>query len=205
VTEQPTTPTLHVRDRGDVIAKLAGDAAAGDTRAWTELVNRLDDVPRRVAKSYHLQAADVDDVAQTTWLRALDHLGELRAHEAIAAWLVVIARREAMRILQRGTRETFTDSIVEPPEPDSASPDVVVIRQELADLVHGAVGRLSGRQQQLITSMLQSPTSSYEQLSSQLGMPVGAIGPTRSRALVKLRHDRELQGLTSPVTGLLAA
>jgi hypothetical protein len=41
--------------------------------------------------------------------------------------------------------------------------------------------------------MLHSPTSSYKELSSQLGMPVGAIGPVRGRALVRLRHDRELQ------------
>jgi RNA polymerase sigma factor (sigma-70 family) len=187
------------------MAQLASDAAAGDRRAWTELVNRLDHVLRRVAKSYHLQAADVDDVAQTTWLRALDHLGKLRAREAITGWLIVIARREAMRTLDRSARETLTDSILEPREADSVSPDAVVIGQERAALVHGAISRLSDRQERLITSMLQSPTSSYEQLSSQLNMPVGAIGPTRGRALMRLRHDRELRRLTSPTTGLRAA
>jgi RNA polymerase sigma factor (sigma-70 family) len=203
--EQSIIPAVPAAGREADLATLAGDAAAGDPRAWTELVNRLDYVVRRVAMSYHLQAADVDDVAQSTWLRALGHVGKLRARGAITGWLIVIARREAMRTLQRGTRETLTDSILERPEADSASPDVVVIRHELADLVHGAVSRLSARQQRVITSMLQSPTSSYEQLSSQLGIPVGAIGPTRSRALVRLRHDRELQGLTSPATGLRAA
>jgi RNA polymerase sigma factor (sigma-70 family) len=198
-------PALHAPGREVVLATLAGDAAAGDGRAWTELVDRLDDVVRGVAKSYRLQAADVDDVAQTTWLRALEHLATLRAREAITAWLIVIARREAMRILQRGAREILTDSILELPAADSASPDVVVIRQELADLVHRAVSRLSDRQERLIVSMLRVPTSSYEQLSSQLGMPVGAIGPTRSRALVRLHHDRELQGYTRPATGLRAA
>jgi RNA polymerase sigma factor (sigma-70 family) len=191
-------PALHQTGREVAIAQLAHEAAAGDERAWAELVYRLDGVLRRVARSYRLSAADVDDVVQTTWLRALDNIGRLSVHEAIAGWLIVIARREAMRVLQRGVREILTGSHSEPSEMVDASPDDTVIRQEERNLVLGAVSRLPGRQQQLIASILHSPTMSYAQRSSQLGMPVGAIGPTRSRALVRLRRDRELQRLASP-------
>jgi hypothetical protein len=40
--------------------------------------------------------------------------------------------------------------------------------------------------------MLTSPTPSYEQISTRLEMPVGSIGPTRDRALARLREDRAL-------------
>jgi len=190
-------PAFHYRGREVAIAQIARDAAAGDQRAWSELVDLLDGVLHRVAKSYRLSAADVDDVVQTTWLRALDHIGKLNVPEATAGWLIVIARREAMRVLQRGVREVLTDSLPESSEAVAAGADDTVIRQEVTDLVRGAVGRLPGHQQRLIASILHNPTMSYAQRSSQLGMPVGAIGPTRSRALVRLRHDRDLQSLAS--------
>jgi RNA polymerase sigma factor (sigma-70 family) len=202
---QPRLPAHRTPGRENAVAGFARDAAAGDPRAWTELVDRFDGLLRGVAGNYRLQAADVDDVVQTTWLRALDRLETLQVHEAVGSWLMVIARREAMRVAQRPVREILTDSTPEPCEADGARPDVVVVRQELTDVIHRAVDRLSGRQQRLIATMLRSPTSSYEQLSSQLGMPVGAIGPTRSRALVKLRRDRALQCLASGAGGRLAA
>lgn len=188
---------LHNTGGELAIGTLARDAAAGDQHAWAELVDRLDGVLRKVARSYRLSAADVDDVVQTTWLRALEHIGQLHVPETIAGWLIVIARREAMRMLQRGVREIVTDSLIELPEDDVASPDGVVIRHELDELVRDAVGRLPERQQRLVTSMLQSPTSSYKELSSQLDMPLGAIGPIRGRALVRLRRDHVLQGLAA--------
>jgi hypothetical protein len=44
----------------------------------------------------------------------------------------------------------------------------------------------------LLTSMLSTPAPTYEQLSTRLEMPVGSIGPTRDRALARLRDDPDL-------------
>ena len=79
---------------------------------------------RGVARRYQLAAADVDDVVQTTWLRAVDHVGRLNDPGAIAGWLVVTTRREAMRTLQRGVREVLTDDTTAIDDPDPAGPDV---------------------------------------------------------------------------------
>jgi hypothetical protein len=40
--------------------------------------------------------------------------------------------------------------------------------------------------------MLSTPAPTYEQLSTRLEMPVGSIGPTRDRALARLRDDPDL-------------
>ena len=171
---------------------LARGAAAGDQSAWSELVRRLDSVLRGVARRYRLASADVDDVVQTTWLRAVDHVGRLNDPGAIAGWLVVTTRREAMRTLQRGVREVLTDDTAGIDDPDPASPDVLAIARERRAALHGAVDRLSGRQRALLASMLVSPPPTYEQISSRLDMPVGSIGPTRDRALARLRDDPDL-------------
>jgi RNA polymerase sigma factor (sigma-70 family) len=171
---------------------LAREAAAGDERAWNELIRRLDGVLRGVARRYRLGSADVDDVVQTTWVRAFDHVGRLNDPGAIAGWLVVTTRREAMRTLQRGVREVLTDDTAAIDDPDPASPDVLAIARERRAALRGAVDRLSERQRVLLTSMLASPAPTYEQLSARLDMPVGSIGPTRDRALARLREDPDL-------------
>jgi RNA polymerase sigma factor (sigma-70 family) len=179
------------------LSHLAREAAAGDERAWTDLVHRLDGVLHTVARRYRLGAADVDDVVQTTWLRALAHLERLNDPAAIAGWLIITARREAMRTLQRATREVLTDDSEAMDEPDVAGPDAVAIERERRAAVHGAVERLPGRQRRLLTSMLVSPSPTYEQLSTRLDMPMGSIGPTRDRALARMRDDAELERAVS--------
>jgi RNA polymerase sigma factor (sigma-70 family) len=180
------------RHRHVELSCLARGAAAGDESAWNELVRRLDGVLRGVARRYRLASADVDDVVQTTWLRAVDHVGRLHDPGAIAGWLVVTTRREAMRTLQRGVREVLTDDTTTIDDPDPASPEVLAIARERRAALHGAVDRLSGRQRVLLSSMLATPAPSYEQIAERLAMPVGSIGPTRDRALARLRDDPDL-------------
>lgn len=172
---------------------LAYAVVQGDERAWQNLVGQLDRVLRGVVRRYRLSPADVDDVVQTTWLRALDHLDRIHDHGAIAGWLVVTARREAMRTLQRGVREVLVDDAGALDQAEATGPDAVAIQRERDLAVQRAVERLAGRQRALLASMLASPAPSYEQLSVQLDMPVGSIGPTRDRALARLRADRELE------------
>lgn len=92
--------------------ELTRAAARGDEAAWTDLVMRLDAVLHVVAGRYRL-GADVDDVVQTAWLRALEHVDRMHDPGAIAGWLVTTTRREAMRTLQRGVREVVTDDVAQ--------------------------------------------------------------------------------------------
>ena len=39
----------------------------------------------------------------------------------------------------------------------------------------------------LLKLLMADPPASYAQISSQLGLPVGSIGPTRGRCLARLR------------------
>jgi RNA polymerase sigma factor (sigma-70 family) len=180
------------------LSHLTRAAAAGDERAWNDLVTRLDGVLHAVAKRYRLSAADVDDVVQTTWLRALDHVERLNDPGAIAGWLVTTARREAMRTLQRGVREVLIDDAAAIDEPDVASPEVVAIARERRAAVRVAVQRLPSRQRHLLASLLTSPSPTYERVALKLAMPMGSIGPTRDRALARLREDPELASAVRP-------
>lgn len=181
-----------IRDRPVELSTLARRAAAGEHCAWNELVGQMDAVLQTVARRYRLRPADADDVVQTTWLRAVEHVAGLNDPGAIAGWLVVTARREAMRTLQRGVREVLIDDIGAIDDVDPVNPELVAIESERRAALHRAVPRLSGRQRRLVASMLASPEPNYERLSWLLDMPIGSIGPTRKRALARLRDDPNL-------------
>jgi RNA polymerase sigma factor (sigma-70 family) len=178
------------------LSDLARRAAAGHEQAWTDLHTRLTGFMRAVAKGYRLSTADVDDVVQTAWLRAVEHVGRLNDPGAIAGWLAVTVRREAMRTLQRGVKEVLTGDPDVSDEPDTVTPEHIVIQRERHAAIHDAVGRLSERQRQVVGSMLSGPTT-YDQLAARLEMPIGSIGPTRERALTQLRADATLERVVS--------
>ncbi len=173
------------------LAHLTREAAAGGEDAWRTLVALLDPMLHSIARGYRLSDADADDVVQITWGRALLHLDRLEDPGAVAGWLAVTARREAMRTLQRGVRELPAG---EPPEPHTSAPapDDMTIERERCSELRAAIGRLAGRQRELLTLLVSRPELSYEEVSRELGMPVGSIGPTRERAFERLRSDREL-------------
>ena len=183
---EPTT----LRSRAD-LTRLTRAAAEGDERAWTDLVTRLDAALRAVAGRYRL-GADADDVVQTAWLRALDNVERMHDPGAIAGWLVTTTRREAMRTLQRGVREVATDDVTAVEQADAATPETVALERERRAAVRDAVARLPRRQRRLMVGLLTMPAPTYQRVARQTGMPLGSIGPTRDRAIARLRKDRRL-------------
>jgi RNA polymerase sigma factor (sigma-70 family) len=176
----------------NVVAGLARAAVAGDQRAWDALVRRLDPLVRGVVRAYRLNAADAEDVAQTTWLHACRHLPNLREPAAFPKWLTVTARREALRALQRGGREILLEEPLPAREEAPVTIEEQVIEREQHDAVHAAVARLPQRQRSLLGAILRRPGVTYDELSGELDMPMGSIGPTRERALRRLRDDSAL-------------
>jgi RNA polymerase sigma factor (sigma-70 family) len=173
------------------LAHLTREAAAGGEDAWRTLVGLLDPMLHSIARGYRLCDADVDDVVQITWGRALLHLDRLDDPGAVAGWLAVTARREAMRTLQRGVRELPADELPEPAS-TAPAPDQETIERERCAQLRSAIGRLSGRQRELLTLFVDRPELSYEEVSDVIGMPIGSIGPTRERAFERLRADTAL-------------
>jgi DNA-directed RNA polymerase specialized sigma24 family protein len=58
---------------------------------------------------------------------------------------------------------------------------------------------LPARQRTVLVELLRREDQSYLDLSRRLGLPVGSIGPTRQRAVSRLRLDPRIADL-SPLT-----
>lgn len=184
----PERPRL----RGDDAATLLAAARAGDQRAWTLLVGRYGAAIKAVARRHRLNAANQEEVAQRTWLRLVEHIDSVREPAAIGGWLTAVARNECLRVLAASEREVP----VEAPLPLDAA-DASTVEDELSETMrkqalHHALEALPEHQRTVLRSLLAKPNLNYDELSAQLGIPRGSIGPTRGRGLARLRRDPQL-------------
>jgi len=175
-------------------ASLARAAQSGDVAAQSDLVRVFDARLRRVVGGFGLCPSDVDDVLQSTWLGALTSLHTLKSPDAVGAWLSITARRHALRRLQRRVREVLHDEV---PEAESAEPplDVLIASDHEHMVLWAAIATLPPHQRRLVVALLEHPDASYAEIGALVGIPVGAIGPTRSRAIARLRKNPRILAL----------
>jgi len=189
-------------DDGSELSMIVAAALQGDQGAWDEIVDRYTPLLIGVVLRYRLPAGEREDVAQTVWLRLIEHLKDLREPRALPMWIITTAKREAYRSVTVQAR-------VQPKDPlDDAwsahlvteeDPDAGLVRSERrAALLEGFAG-LSARQRSLLTLLSQDPPVPYAEISHRTGIPVGAIGPTRARALARLRETPCVRALASTV------
>ena len=176
---------------------LVRAAAAGDETAWNALVDRYSGLVWAIARNHRLAAADADEVAQTTWLRLVEHIDRIQDPAKVGGWLATTARHEALRLLRRAGRQIpMGDDL---PEPDCHAPalDEALLLGDRDCTLWMAFGRLPARDQQLLRLLTAEPMPSYEEIGVAMNMPTGSIGPTRARCLQRLRREAEALALTA--------
>ena len=187
-------------DDGDYsVTWLVEAAARGDERAWHEIVDRYTPLLASVIRRYRLTTAEAQDVAQTVWLRLVEHLGSLREPRALPMWIITTAKRECMRCVSDQRRVVPLDP--QDPSwlatPDDADPEEGLVRAERHEALLAGLAELPARQRELMLLFMVDPPLSYEAISKRTGIAPGGIGPTKIRALERLRQ-------TAAVTHYLA-
>jgi RNA polymerase sigma factor (sigma-70 family) len=188
---------LRTTDHG-AVAEWVLAAASGDHRSWDRLVDAFASTVWAIARAQGLNAADAADVSQTTWLRLYEHLDRIEHPERVGAWLATTARREALRLIRLGARHVSAgdelDAVPDQSSPPSPEHNVAVKHRE--KLMAELVTQLPARSQALLRLLSADSPLSYRDISQVLDMPIGSIGPTRSRALDQLRRLALRAGLT---------
>src|SRR4051812_45438917 len=170
--------------------ELVAAAAAGEPQAWTQLIDRYAVLIRSVCRAHRLCDADAEDVAQLTWLRAVEHIGRLRDPDRFGAWVGTTARRECLRVLQGRKRVVPTcDEVRNPLFAAHVDEEEIAVAAERRDAVRQALTVLPTKQRTLLRLLHSEREPSYDTISAELDMPVGSIGPTRGRALERLRKE----------------
>ena len=164
--------------------ELIDCAIDADRDAACELVRRYERLVWSVVRSNGVTGAAAEDVSQTVWATFFAKLHTIRNAEAIGAWLATVARNAAMAQLRKAARERPAE--VE--QLDGSFEVDMTEHLEVAEDVERlarAFARLPDQAQRFLR--LVAADVSYREISEITGRPVGAIGPTRMRALEKLR------------------
>ncbi len=169
-------------ETGDLVER----ARDGDRDAWNELVDRFARMVLAVAASNGVRPADRDDVAQVTWLKLAQNLDRIERPDAVGAWLAMTCRHEALRVRARGAREIPVEDEAFARLADDTDVENEALRSIPDNELPAAFAKLSDRCQTLLRLLLLERP--YGEISEILGMPIGGIGPTRSRCLDKLRR-----------------
>jgi RNA polymerase sigma factor (sigma-70 family) len=166
-------------------AELLQAARAGDEQAWAQLMDRHTVLLWSIARSFRFGRAAAEDVVQTVWLRLLERGHTIREPGAVTAWLITTARRECL-VVTRANRRTAGEDMM-PEVVDGATPEEASLRLARDRLLWRACRRLPDRDALLLTLLARE--TPYHEVAAVLDIPPGSVGPTRTRALQKLRAE----------------
>ena len=204
MTDSISTGTLTT---GTDITELVDGARAGDQGCWSELVQRHQPIIDAVTRRYRLGREDAADVSQTVWLQLTSHLDSIREPRALPGWVKVTAEREAFRLIRISRRTTSLEPIAGFYEGQTDGTelrfssvlddvDTDLLRSEERAAIREGLAMLKPNQRDLLLMLVAEPAVPYAQISTELGLPIGSIGPTRARCLRKLEATTAVRSLS---------
>lgn len=183
-----TTSRSALRELDD--PALVARCRENDERAWHTLVLRYRALVYSAALRTGLDQENAGDVFQQVWLELHRSLDRVRDAQALPRWLVVTTRRIAYKTAMRVDRpvEGALDELVDPaalPHEELQSLQSLQHLQELITSLGGTCAKLLPR------LFFHEEQPDYKQISSEVGIAIGSIGPLRARCLDRLRKKLE--------------
>lgn len=161
-----------------------------------DLVRLMSPVLWHVVRAYGLERTAAEDAVQTTWLQLVRTHERISDDRAVSAWLTTTARREAWRTVSKDRRtDAADDDTLDALLPWQESAEAQATTRASNNALWTALEQLTDRCRRLLRVIAFEDRPDYQRLAADLNMPVGSIGPTRRRCLVKLRS------LIEPPTG----
>ncbi|GAA3919051.1 RNA polymerase sigma factor [Actinoplanes auranticolor] len=183
-------------DQYDGTREIISAAQSGAAGAADRFVHEFERLVWWTVRSFRLPESDAEDVVQNTWLRAFEHLDEVRDPERVSSWLVTIARRECLKLMRSGKREVpGLEQQAEQRDERSPHPEKAAVDARMNDLLWQHVNSLPAPSRDLVVALSSNDAPAYADFARWRGIPIGSIGPTRMRSLRKLRTSLERAGL----------
>jgi RNA polymerase sigma-70 factor (ECF subfamily) len=168
--------------------------------SWNDFVDRfLGLIYHVIHHTSHLRSTplnpeDVEDLAAEVLLQIVagDYavLRQFKGHSSLATYLTVIARRICVHELARRStaREIQPTEDSSPLEEVEAPPRRKTRNPENLEEVEKLLNKLPGKEREVVRLFFLEGRT-YEEISTELNIPVNSIGPVLSRAKKKLRGE----------------
>jgi RNA polymerase sigma-70 factor (ECF subfamily) len=182
-----------------------------DAGAWNDFVDRFLGLIYHVVhhtaylRSAVLRPEDVEDVAGEVLLQIIANdyaaLRQFRGQCSLATYLTVIARRSCVHELARRAAAREVQAKADGPAAEVEAEDLATAEMGIERLeeVQKLLNKLPAREREVVR-LCYLEGRSYEEISTQLHIPVNSIGPILSRAKKRLR-----KGVKNPPPAARAA
>jgi RNA polymerase sigma-70 factor (ECF subfamily) len=183
----------------DVDRELLQRLVAKKAGAWNDFVDRyLSLIYHAIHHTAHLRSArltpeDVEDIAAEVLVQLITNeykaLKEFRGSASLSTYLTVIARRICVHEITRRqqVREAIRKGESKAVAVDEADDPAAAKAMEKLEDVEALLRRLKGKEQQIVR-LFYMEGHTYEEISTELDIPVNSIGAVLSRARAKLRE-----------------
>jgi RNA polymerase sigma-70 factor (ECF subfamily) len=168
--------------------------------AWNDFVDRFLGLIYHVIhhtahlRSTPLRPEDTEDLAAEVLLQIVANdyavLRQFKGTASLATYLTVIARRICVHELARRTaaREVQPTAESRQATPEPEEPPKAQLGLESLEEVQKLLRKLPGREREVVR-LYYLEGRTYEEIATELNVPVNSIGPILSRARKKLRKD----------------
>ncbi len=169
--------------------ELVERALKGDQQAFSRLMSRYRDAIYYVLLKMVNNPTDAEDLTIEAFGKAFRNLSQYTPNYAFSTWLFKIATNNCIDFIRKkrasmisidgenNDKETMPPTIQE----ESPDPEEQMIRNQKAKLMRDVVGQLKPRYRDLII-LRYFKEYSYEEIASELGLPLGTVKAQLFRA-----------------------
>jgi RNA polymerase sigma-70 factor, ECF subfamily len=159
------------------------------SRGGVELLVAHLDAAHSLARYLMCNEAEVEDVVQSAYVRAISHFAGFRGGDA-RAWLLVIVRHscyDRMRKRVASVRDMDFDEAVHSGSRQNPDPETALLLAERTELVRKLLAELPMQSREVLV-LRELEQRSYREIANIVRIPVGTVMSRISRARRRLRQ-----------------
>lgn len=182
----------HLTEKAQRDYKLVVQAVScGDQKAYAELLNNYRDSLYFILLKMTNNQVDADDLTIEAFGKAFKNLHQYSPEYAFSTWLFKIAANNCIDFMRRNRRISYVTDInnnesgsdnypSDIPSPNLSPEDKVIEKQKIS-LMHEVVEKLKPHYR-LMVELRYFKELSYEEIASQLDLPLGTVKAQLFRA-----------------------
>jgi RNA polymerase sigma-70 factor, ECF subfamily len=177
-------------------AQLVIDSLKGEQNAFAEIVNRHLSGVYKFSYRYVRDAADADDIAQETFVRAWKNLKKFDTSKNLKTWLFTIAKNASLDLLKKKKPLAFSkitdaeselESFLAPYIASGELPEAAVDAKFLKGDIDEALAKLPPAYRAVL-ALRYNDHLKFREIAATLGEPIDTVKSKHRRGLALLKN-----------------
>jgi len=179
----------NLSDKAKYDYKLVKLAAAGDEKAYAELLDRYKDAIYYMLLKMVNNRSDAEDLTIEAFGKAFKSIAQYTPNYAFSTWLFKIATNNCIDFIRKKKGNVVSldqtnedqESMETPLQSDSLDPEEDMIKNQRIALMRSVVEKLKPRYRNLV-ELRYFKEYSYEEIANELNLPIGTVKAQLFRA-----------------------